>query len=319
MNISFIIVTNGAKPKELELQLKSIRAQKIPTYEIVVVGDWKEGDGYSYIPAKELTDKKLLGALRNRACDQAKHENLVISDDDMLFTLNWYKTLLNNPDFEILTGRVNLPDGGRYWDHVCYQSPTNGHSILEGDQTDSHLYMSGGQSWIMKKSVFQRVRWGEQFDMAGGSQSMSSLQDYAEGKHNEDTDFAEQCRKENIPISHNHNLTVWHNDDSYTTIGKFCRRRQNNRKANWMLNWDLNFPPHALAHLGSALFSSGLQAEAFDLVRHALTLNFQNPELKAWLKQTETLNGGSLTDVEFHSGGAPSYNELVNFLDNDCG
>ena len=124
---------------------------------------------------------------------------------------------------------------------------------------------------------------------------------------------------EKIRISHNHNLTVWHNDDSYTTIGKFCRRRQNNRKANWMLNWDLNFPPHALAHLGSALFNSGLQAEAFDLVRHALTLNFQNPELKAWLKQTETLNGGALTDVEFHSGGAPSYNELVSLLDNDRG
>ena len=318
MNLSFIIVTNGAKPHELNLQLASIHAQNIPKYEIIIVGDWKEGEGYVYIPARELTEKKLLGALRNLACDHAIYDNLVISDDDMLFSSDWYKVLFQTMPFEILTSKVHLPDGGRYWDHVCYQSPTRGHSILEGSETDSHLYMSGGQSWIMKKSVFERVRWGEQFNMAGGTHSMSNLKDYAEGKHNEDTDFAEQCRSKNITITHNHNLTVWHNDNSYTTVGRFCRRRQNNRGADWITSWDLNFPPVTMTHLANSLFNSGLHAEAFDLARYSLSLNFQNPELKAWIEHIENLNGGALSDVEYHPKGAPSYNNLLNLLENDC-
>ena len=314
MNLSFIIVTNGGKPQELNLQLASIHSQQIPNYEIIIVGDWREGEGYSYIPAKELTTKKLLGALRNLACDHATHENLVISDDDMLFSEGWYKTLLQTPTFEILTSKVRLPDGGRYWDHVCYQSPTKGHTILEGHETDSHLYMSGGQSWIMKKSVFQKVRWGEEFNMAGGSNSMSNLKDYINGKHNEDTDFAQKCREEGFTISHNHDLVVWHNDDTYTTVGKMCRRRQNSRKGNWVLSWDLNFPPHVLTQIASSLFNSGLHAEAFDLSRYALSLNFQNPELKEWIYQVETLNGGTLTDVTYNPKGVPDYHKLISSL-----
>lgn len=318
MKISFITVTNGAKPQELDLHLQSILRQQIPNFEIILVGDIPDKlvkhSAVSTISAKNLTDKKLLGALRNLGCAKARYENLVISDDDMILGESWYQTLRQNAPFEILTSRVNLPDGGRYWDHACYQSPDKGHLILDKNETDSHLYMSGGQSWIMKQGVFSKVQWGEDFNMAGGSHSMSNLKDYMEGKHNEDTDFAEKCRTEGFSISHNHDLVAWHNDDTYTTVGKICRRRQNNRKSSWVKNLDINFPPPILAQLGTALFNAGFEAEGFDLVRYALSANFQNPELKTWIEQAQTLNAGKLTDTEYHAGGSPAYHKLINSL-----
>ena len=318
MKLSFVTVTNGAKARELDLHLKSILTQQIPNFEIIIVGDipaqLPDHPSIVTISAKNLTDKKLLGALRNIGCSKATYENFIISDDDMVLSPNWYETLIKTPDFQILTSRVNLPDGGRYWDHTCYQSPTKGHLILEEHETDSHLYMSGGQSWIMKKAVFEKVKWGEEFNMAGGSHSMSNLKDYIEGKHNEDTDFAEKCRKESFSINHNHNLIAWHNDDSYTTVGKICRRRQNNRQSDWVNSLDINFPPPILAQMGTVLFNSGFEAEGFDLVRYGLSANFQNPELKTWIEQAETLNAGKLSDTDYHPGGSPNYHKLIQDL-----
>jgi hypothetical protein len=321
MKLSFIIVTNGAKAAELELQVKSILRQNVPEFEIITVGNLPGSTeafshpSISHIQAKELTDQKLLGALRNRACQAAKYDYLVISDDDMLFSSDWYRTLLKAPPFEILTGQVRLPDGGRFWDHTCYQSPTHGHQILEKDQDDEHLYMSGGQSWIMHKKVFETVQWGEQFDMAGGENAMSNIADYQAGKHNEDTDFSEQCRKKGFKITHHHDLKVWHNDNTYTTVGRYTRRRTNNRTASWVLKLDTNFPPSTLVGMSNALFATGFQAEGLDLARHALSLNFKNPELEAIVHEMNLINGGVLSDVDFDPETTLEFRNLIDSLD----
>ena len=318
MQISFIIVTNGKKRRELSLQIASILKQKIPRFEIIVVGDCDQAllqdNSIRYLPAKELTDQKLLGALRNKGCEQALHDNLVISDDDMLFAMNWYNCLKKKSDFDILTPKVRLPDGGRFWDHACYQSPARGHCILEPQEDDTHLYMSGGQSWIMKKKVFAEVKWGEEFDMAGGEFSMSNLDDYSQGKHNEDTDFAAQCREASFQIQHEHELEVWHNDDTYTTVGRYTRRRENGRTSNWVTAIDLNFPGLTLAYVSEALFNTGFQAEGLDLVRHALSQNFKNPELEAIQEKFHLINGGRLSDAEFKAGTCQEYQDLIREL-----
>ena len=250
---------------------------------------------------------------------RCKYENLVISDDDMLFDGEWYTQLSKTPSFEILTSKVRLPDGGRFWDHACYQSPENEHRILEPHEEDSHLYMSGGQSWVMKQRVFEKVKWGEEFDMAGGSNAMSNIKDYRSGKHNEDTDYALQCREEGFKINHNPKMITWHNDDTYTTSGRFCRRRQNKRQSDWVKQLDLNFPAETLSNIARSFFATGFHAEGTDVARYALQNNFKNPILEQTLQEFDMSHGGSLGGIEFHAGGCPDYLSLIENLENDNG
>ena len=139
MNISFVIITGGTKSDHLVRLVKSIFLQKIPNYEILIVGNTKSlvdkqetrkviFDLATKIPAPEAASKGELGVMRNLGCEKAQFENIVILDDDLLLTKDWYKNLLKfNKDYDILTCQIRVPDGGRFWDHACYQSPKNGH------------------------------------------------------------------------------------------------------------------------------------------------------------------------------------------------
>ena len=158
LDLSFVIVTNGNRDGLLHTIIEGIRYQKIPQYEIIIIGysriDRRLYPEVNYIEAKDLAEAGLLGAMRTLACSQAKFNNIVISDDDMILSSNWYEELKKSEDFQILTTQVRNPDGTRFWDHVCFRSPKYGHIVLESnEQDDDYMYMSGGQSWIMKKEV----------------------------------------------------------------------------------------------------------------------------------------------------------------------
>ena len=104
LDISFVIVTNGQRDGLLSTIIEGIKYQNIPKYEIIVVGESKIKNNFpevNYIENKELSSEGLLGAMRNLACSQAKYDNIVISDDDMMLSSNWYETLKQFEDFEI--------------------------------------------------------------------------------------------------------------------------------------------------------------------------------------------------------------------------
>ena len=117
----------------------------------------------------------------------------------MLFSLDWYLNIQKNKEFDILTPKIKLPDGTRFWDNACYMSPEKGHIILNHNETDDYLYMSGGQSWIMKKYVFDKVKWDEDILIY----NMKNLDQYTKGMHNEDTDYSLKCRKNGFKIKVN--------------------------------------------------------------------------------------------------------------------
>ena len=193
LDVSFVIVTNGNRDGLLHTIIEGIKYQNIPNYEIVVVGYSSIKSHYpevNYIEEKELANAGLLGAMRTIACNECKYDNIVISDDDMIVSVEWYEQLKNSEEFEILTTQVRNPDGTRFWDHTCFRSTSFGHIVLEADQQDDdYLYMSGGQSWIMKQKVFEKCKWNEEFS-TGNRANMKNLKDYHEGKGNEDTDFS---------------------------------------------------------------------------------------------------------------------------------
>ena len=296
MNISFIIITNAGKPDKLLAQIESIHAQKIPNYEIIVSGDKKDiqlpNKNLTFVEAIDDAKNGDLGAMRNKACSAAQYDNLVISDDDIRFSQSWYSRMCKHKkDFDILTPKVLLPDGTRFWDHCCYQSPKNGHSILEPDESDNFLYMSGGTGWTMKSYVYKKVKWAE------GDQlyTMKNLNDYKNGKHNEDTDFAQKCRQEGFVISHDSKIEVLHDDPSYTCVGRLVRKRMH-QDHSWCA--DLKFPNQIKSEIAKLLWNYGIEAEAIDLLRY----NCMESDLSSnlILDEMERSRGGKLSNSNFN-------------------
>lgn len=310
MDLSFVIITNGVKSEELLLQVKSIVSQNIPTYEIIIVGKTNHKFNLPQIKFIEDTynaDRGSLGGLRNKACSLAKYDNLVISDDDMLFPKNWYSNLLKSPNFEILTTCIRNPDGTRFWDNACYMSPKYGHINLNYNQEDDYKYMSGGQSWLIKKSIWEKVKWDEELLIY----KMNNLQDYSKGLHNEDTDFAVRCRSNGYKIKHDHNVIVYHNDKTYTGIGRMVRRRTIQKDYLWWKNFD--FPDQIGISFANILLQYGLQAEAADLLRKLIEDgNFNASQL---FTNLETQLGGKL-DNSYFLFYNKEYLDLLNSLQN---
>lgn len=303
MRISFIIITNGKNNQKLLLQIKSIQYQKISDFEIIVIGIISEKilnytknyKNIILIEDKTNADNGSLGALRNKAAAASNKDYLVISDDDMLFSLNWYKELkayYKDNNFEILTPCVKVPDGTRFWDHCCYMSPKNGHVILNPDQEDDHLYMSGGQSWIMKKMVWDKLKWDENLAIY----NMKNLLDYSQNKHNEDTEYSLRCRANQFKISHNPNLLVYHNDSTYTSIGRVVRRRQNGADQNWCNTIKLN--PDIINDFINILIKNNAEAEAVDLIRK-MTADYPASDASQILLEIENQMGGKLENSKF--------------------
>jgi hypothetical protein len=200
--------------------------------------------------------------MRNLAVSNTQYDNIVTCDDDMLFPEDWYQNFCNyEQPFDILTTRVLCPDGTRFWDHCCYMSPTHGHIVLNPDEKDDYIYMSGGVSWIMKKYVWDTVKWDENILIY----NCNGLQDYAKGKHNEDTDFSMRCRDAGFKISHAPNITVIHDDKSYTAIGRIVRKRVAKNGPEWCKS--ISIDQQTALDFAQLLFSKGYQAECMDILR----------------------------------------------------
>ena len=315
LDLSFVIVTNGNRDGLLHTIIEGIRYQKIPQYEIIIIGysriDRRLYPEVNYIEAKDLAEAGLLGAMRTLACSQAKFNNIVISDDDMILSSNWYEELKKSEDFQILTTQVRNPDGTRFWDHVCFRSPKYGHIVLESnEQDDDYMYMSGGQSWIMKKEVAEKCIWNEDFS-TGDRANMKSLKDYHEGKGNEDTDFSKKCISYGFKIKHNHKIISYHSDATYTCVGRIVRRRLDGRQYSWVKNLDKYFPAEIYAQLGASLFNAGFIAESADVIRYALKFNYQNYVLTESFKALLNQSGETLSDDDWSELGYEPYQKDI--------
>jgi len=193
--VSFCIITDGRDPDLLRMELESIHSQNIPKYEIIICGNTINVAGLinSIIYFPEAAHEGRLGAMRNRACRQARGKILVVSDDDMRFESNWYKGLIEyGNNFDVLCGRLINPDGSRYWDWATHGGP-HGHRLLRYDETDDHIYVTGGLC-VMKRYVFENVQWDE-------TRGFYQL---------EDVDFSRRVQQAGFTIKFNIHSTVVH-------------------------------------------------------------------------------------------------------------
>ena len=314
MDLSCIIITNGKKPVQTNRVINSILHQNIPNFEIIISGIWKNKGEYRVVDCKSGANSGNLAEMRNAACKEAKYENILILDDDMFLSKDWYENLQKyGNDFDILTSQVKLPDGTRFWDHCCYQDPDRGHTMLEADENSDYLYMSGGMAWVMKKYVFEKLQWDSE---TYGFYNMANMKDYREGKHNEDTDFALRCRKEGFKIKHNHKMISFLDDGKYTAIGRVVRYRTEGRDQGWVnsLNWENSAAD--VAKFAEGFLRDGKEAESADLIRYGLKIHFGNFFLTNLYNALLSSKGSTLSDCEdWFPSGSPLYNEMVKLYD----
>ena len=236
-----------------------------------------------------------LGEMRNMAVARARFENIVILDDDIILSPNWYAAFSAcSKNFDILTSQIRLPDGGRYFDHVTAGGP-KGQTFLDVDENDDHVYMTGGGGWVMKRHVAGSVLWDQDRVF------------YQE----EDIDFARRCQAQGYKISHNHEMVVYHADPTYTNIGKSLKRRKYGRSHEWVLHELDNLTTLQILKQLIHLRKIGQSAESADCVRMAILLG-KNRWLFKMIWQGYLLRmGGDLPDTSWTPTGFSEYIKLL--------
>ena len=271
----------------------------MPDHEIIVVGDFRNLEGLVYIPAVDDAASGRLGAMRNRAVERARFENIVILDDDIILTPDWVENFQAfDPSFDIMTSRVRLPDGTRYWDYASFGGPRN-QILLDWDERDEHVYMSGGAAWVMKSKVARSVRWN------------SDLEFYQE----EDVQFSRQCRKQGFKISHNPGCVAYHYSSSYTRIARVVCKRRPEHNHLWLQEREERNDPKQLISLGLVEAKDGYFAELGDCLRSGLQWFPGESSFHEAYTHLMGSGGGDVKGDCWYSDGDPYFKALLEELD----
>lgn len=165
---TFGIITKGERDDWLEEIITSIKNQKIPNYEIIVCGTYRErGEkNFKYIPFFGRDDKGWITKKKNLIAKNAEYENVCIIHDRIVFDKDWFPGMKKYGNcFDVLCNSQTLKGVGmRTGDWLTYGSNTlnspYGISQLNYSDWDEYVYM-GGQLSIFKKSVWEKCHWNE--------------------------------------------------------------------------------------------------------------------------------------------------------------
>lgn len=164
---TFGIITNGERDDWMEEILESIRALKIPHYEIIVCGKYKERkeDDFIYIPFNERAERGWITKKKNLICEKAAFENLCIIHDRLVFDKDWFKGMKQYGNvFEMLgCVQTDRETGVQAGDWLTHGGPLRARykiARLNYEDWDYNIYLSG-QLTIMKKSIWKKVLWDE--------------------------------------------------------------------------------------------------------------------------------------------------------------
>jgi glycosyltransferase involved in cell wall biosynthesis/SAM-dependent methyltransferase len=296
--LSFVILTNGARPESLANVVASIRGQRLEAAEILVVGAGGAPPGARFLPAEDDARAGRLGAMRNRGFAAARFDAVAILDDDVFLAPDWaerfaeYRTA--HADFAVVTSQVRLPDGSRYWDRTTHGGPS-GHRVLDVDEPAESPYATGGGGIMVARRVFERVG----YDATRG---------FYEG---EDLDFAARVRAAGFSIDHAHACVVWHADPSYSGVGRLVHRRRDGKSAADVC------APYTEADAATLLAAARAEhrangfPEAADLLRFGAARFPENRRLATELDRLERQFGGRLKDARWFVDGDPAFRALT--------
>ncbi|MCR4264144.1 MAG: hypothetical protein NUV98_05515 [Candidatus Roizmanbacteria bacterium] len=164
---TFGIVTNGDRNEWVERMIVSIRKQKIPSYEIIICGNYydrKEKD-VVYIPFNERADRGWITRKKNLICEHARFENICVLHDRIVLDSNWLSGMKRYGNtFELLgCVQIDAETGVQAGDWITNGGPIETEysvSRLDYEDWDPFVYVSG-QLTIIKRYIWKEILWDE--------------------------------------------------------------------------------------------------------------------------------------------------------------
>lgn len=290
--ISFCIITAGKRPELLNLVIKSIRAQNIPKYEIIIAGNHQKTDGIVYVPAKKAATESRRGELRNVAMARAQYQNIMFLDDDCFLNPDWYAKLKEyGSKWDILTPQFRVCDGSRFWDNATINGP-RGQIVLDPDDYDDHVYATSG-AMLIKDYVAKKAKWRDDLT------------------YFEDVEFSRTCQALGFRISHAHGSLVWHADNSVTLVGRQILRKGQGGGFGWVLTVCDDHTIDEIVKISRDYLDIGAVTQAADCIRYGLYKEPNHSELNTmWLKLQQRF-GGILPGARWFADKDPEYTSAL--------
>jgi len=173
MDFTFGIITAGDNDSFINIIIESIQNNKIPNYEIIIVGNTKvfETDKITVIQFDESIYNGWITKKKNIIAENAKYENIVLLHDYVKLNDNWYQGFLKfGNEFKYCINPIINFDGNRYRDYLLFPGDYNlDHTPVNIDKyfgeycllpydfennlkTNKYMYISGAY-YVIKKNV----------------------------------------------------------------------------------------------------------------------------------------------------------------------
>jgi len=164
---TFGIISDGKKIEQIDQQIAAIRKLRIPEYEIIICGVYKQtyDTDIKYIYFNDF-GRGWITRKKNVILENAKYENVVVMHDRILLSENFYEGMKKfGNNFELLCCKTvfNEDTEKRCGDWITYgtnfwKAPHMG--LLDYRDWDKHWWVDGG-FYILKKSTWRRAQWDE--------------------------------------------------------------------------------------------------------------------------------------------------------------
>ncbi len=160
--ISFCVITGGHRPDMMEALIQSIEAQQIPAYEILVCGKYRNDPRVNYMETINLAETAAVCKMRNLNAARARYDTIIILDDDVTFSPDWWEHMRRHDSFDLAGCRGLDPLGNRWWDYQKIErgNPLASPQLLEYGEEDPGSYISG-YFMMMRWDVWHAVQFDE--------------------------------------------------------------------------------------------------------------------------------------------------------------
>lgn len=213
--ISFVICTNGKKVELTKLLIQTIFNTAGSDADIHlggVITDFTElADRVKLHDFSYEANNGCVGALRNKTITCTTGDIIAYCDDDVLYPTYWYNTFLKynelNPTWQVLTNKIYLPNGGRYWDRAIVDYDTHTMIDYNHDKTDKRLFFCA-TSFQIKREVFEKNKFDDNLLYYGGYANKDMP--FEQFLTAEDLELSNRLYKNGYVIDFDVNNTVYH-------------------------------------------------------------------------------------------------------------
>jgi len=184
IDFSFGIITSQNYSNNLNIIIDSIRRQKIPNYEIIIVGsiENKFGEDVKIVEFDESIKPGWITKKKNIITTESNFENIVYLHDYVYLDNDWYQGYLKfGNQFEVVMNKILNKDNSRYHDWILWKdNNANFDSYLQSRKEfmlpyyirflTRYMYISGTY-WVAKKEFMTKfpldesLSWGESEDV----------------------------------------------------------------------------------------------------------------------------------------------------------